>query len=163
MQEFQQHLSPGLSKVAGCRLKSLPSWLASSGHSAKHFFTDGTFDNISLEKEASLKTIMWHAFVGPVKRLWINKCGSSSFSSFCMWCMYADLKDLKMAKQIRNLMPAPDKICYNTLRIFSYLWEKRAWRLLKWHFRAFKFKNFGEEHTFRPLAPYAPSVSMQWL
>ena len=35
--------SPGLSKVAGCRQKSLPTWLVSAGYSVQHFFTDGIF------------------------------------------------------------------------------------------------------------------------
>ena len=35
--------SAGLSKVAGCRQKSPPTWLVSAGYSAWHFFTDGLF------------------------------------------------------------------------------------------------------------------------
>ena len=35
--------SAGLSKVAGCRQKSPPTWLVSAGYSAWHFFTDGIF------------------------------------------------------------------------------------------------------------------------
>ena len=31
----------GLSKVAGCRQKPLPTWLVPAGYSAWHFFTDG--------------------------------------------------------------------------------------------------------------------------
>ena len=34
---------PGLSKVAGCRRKSLPAWLPSAGYSAWHCFMDGVF------------------------------------------------------------------------------------------------------------------------
>ena len=33
----------GLSKVAGCRQKLLPTWLVPAGYSAWHFFTDGVF------------------------------------------------------------------------------------------------------------------------
>ena len=36
---------PGLSKVAGCRNKSPPTWLVSAGYSAWHFFTDDAFLN----------------------------------------------------------------------------------------------------------------------
>ena len=40
-----------LSKVAGCRRKSLPTWLVSTGYSAWNFYTDGVFLNkISLDK-----------------------------------------------------------------------------------------------------------------
>ena len=37
------HCHVGLSKVAGCRRKSLPTWLVSAGYSAWHFFSDGVF------------------------------------------------------------------------------------------------------------------------
>ena len=33
----------GLTKVAGCRWKSLSAWLVSASYSAWHFFTDGIF------------------------------------------------------------------------------------------------------------------------
>ena len=33
----------GLSKVAGCRRKSLPTWLVTTGYSVWHFFKDGIF------------------------------------------------------------------------------------------------------------------------
>ena len=33
----------GLSKVAGCQRKWLPTWLVSASYSAWHFFTDGVF------------------------------------------------------------------------------------------------------------------------
>ena len=36
-------IDPGLSKVASCRQKSLPTWLVSASYSAWHFFTDGVF------------------------------------------------------------------------------------------------------------------------
>ena len=36
-------LFAGLSKVAGCWRKSLPTWLVSTGYSAWHFFTNGIF------------------------------------------------------------------------------------------------------------------------
>ena len=37
------HPCSGLSKVAGCQWKSLPTWLVSAGYSAWHFFMDGVF------------------------------------------------------------------------------------------------------------------------
>ena len=37
------HPCSGLSKVAGCRWKSPPTWLVSAGYSAWHFFMDGIF------------------------------------------------------------------------------------------------------------------------
>ena len=40
--------STGLSKVAGCRWKSRPTWLVSAGYSAWHFFMDDVFQLKSL-------------------------------------------------------------------------------------------------------------------
>ena len=34
-------MEPGLSKVAGSRRESPPTWLQSAGYSAWHFFMDG--------------------------------------------------------------------------------------------------------------------------
>ena len=34
----------GLSKVAGCQQKSLPTWLVLAGYSAWHFFMDAFFE-----------------------------------------------------------------------------------------------------------------------
>ena len=47
----------GLSKGAGCRRKSWPTWLVSAGYSDWHFFTDGIFLNkISLDWPLTLTT-----------------------------------------------------------------------------------------------------------
>ena len=43
IKNFLVHRPAGLSKVAGCRQISLPTWLVSAGYSAWHFFMDGIF------------------------------------------------------------------------------------------------------------------------
>ena len=49
--------SVGLSKVAGCRRKSPPTWLVSAGYSAWHFFTGSVFlKKISLDWSLTLTT-----------------------------------------------------------------------------------------------------------
>ena len=40
---INQRLRTGLSKVAGCRRKSPPTWLVLAGYSAWHFFTNSIF------------------------------------------------------------------------------------------------------------------------
>ena len=40
---LNDNIQTGLSKVAGCRQKSPPTWLESAGYSAWHFFMDGIF------------------------------------------------------------------------------------------------------------------------
>ena len=55
--EQSENANPGLSKVAGYRRKSPPTWLVSACYSAWHFFTDGLFLNkISLDWLLTLTT-----------------------------------------------------------------------------------------------------------
>ena len=55
--EQSENANPGLSKVAGYRQKSPPTWLVSACYSAWHFFTDGLFLNkISLDWLLTLTT-----------------------------------------------------------------------------------------------------------
>ena len=67
----------GLSKVAGCRRKSPPIWLVSTGYSPWHFFIDGVF-KIKYRRLAAYFDNSAVYYKGPLVEIRLYK--SSSYS-----------------------------------------------------------------------------------